>query len=66
MLIATTGAAVLGGIAIVWIAVSVAAALYPWSKGYPFFPMFVAALFLGFPIVVFVVAIAVGRDRPKV
>jgi hypothetical protein len=65
MLIATTGAGVLAGIAVVWIAVSVVGALYPWSKGYPFLPMFIAALFLGFPIVVFVVAIAVGRDAAK-
>jgi hypothetical protein len=40
---------------------------YGRSKGYPFFPLFVSSLFMGFPLVLLVVTIAAGsrarRDR---
>jgi hypothetical protein len=39
------------------------AALYGYSHGYPFFPLLVAAIFLGFPLVTLLVAIA-SRHHP--
>jgi hypothetical protein len=49
-----------------WIVMAGLTALYGWQWGYPFFPIFLAALFPpGFPVVLLVITIAVGRDPVK-
>jgi Na+/H+ antiporter NhaC len=50
---------------VAWLALGTVASLYGWQKGYPFFPLFVASTFLGFPVVLLVVAVAAGRDASK-
>ncbi len=57
----------IGAAILIYVVINAAAALYGQGKGYPFFPLFVAGLFLppfGFAIVLLVVAIAAGR-RPR-
>jgi hypothetical protein len=55
-------ATIVGAVAL-WLALSVAVALYGNARGYPFFPLFICAAFLGpfgWVIVLLVVTIAAG------
>jgi hypothetical protein len=54
----------IGGAALVYLIVNAVVAGYGQGKGYPFFPLFVASTFIGFPLVLLVVTIAAGR-RPQ-
>ena len=54
----------IGCAALVYLIVAVVVAGYGQGKGYPFFPLFVASMFMGFPLVLLVVTIAAGR-RPQ-
>lgn len=49
-----------------WVGASLITAVYGRDKRYPFFPLFVASLFVGFPVVLLVITIAVGPKQPKV
>jgi hypothetical protein len=55
---------VFGGAAVVYVTVNLMVASYGQDKGYPFFPLFAASTFLGFPVVLLVVTIAAG-PKPK-
>lgn len=46
---------------LVWLVLSACVALYGSSRGYPFFPLFVCGIFLGFPLVLLVVTVAPRR-----
>ena len=50
------------GIAFVYLVLNVAVADYGRSHGYPFLPLLIAGLFIGFPFVLLAVAIA-SRHR---
>ena len=55
---------IVGAGLVLWQALAAMAAGYGRGKSYPFFPLFVAAVFLGFPIVLLAVAIGAGpRSR---
>lgn len=56
-------AIVAGGVALIYLLVNAIVAGYGSGKGYAFFPLFVASVFVGFPIVLLVVTIAAG-PRP--
>jgi hypothetical protein len=56
-------AIIVGGVAVIFLLVNAAVASYGSDRGYPFFPLFVASLFMGFPLVLLVVTIAAG-PRP--
>jgi hypothetical protein len=49
---------------VVWLGLAAATAEYGARRGYPFFPLFVASTFLGFPVVLLVVGIA-SRHLPE-
>lgn len=50
--------------AVAWLTANLLVASYGRDKGYPFFPIFVSAWFLGFPLVLLVVTIVAARkDR---
>lgn len=59
-----TGPGLIVALAAVWVILNAATAFYGKAFGYPFFPLFVAGLVLGFPVVLLVVAIA-SRHRPE-
>jgi hypothetical protein len=51
--------------AVVLIALDGAAAAYGRGRGYPFWPLFIAGLFVGFPLVLLAVVVGEGpRRRP--
>ena len=58
-------ALILGGLALVYVASSAMVAFYGRQSGYPFFPLFVAAIFLGFPVVLLVITIAAGPVQAR-
>lgn len=51
--------------AILWLGFAAMTAGYGREQGYPFVPLFIAAVFLGFPLVLLVVAIAAGPQTPR-
>jgi hypothetical protein len=63
----TTGNAgiVAGGVVLIWLVLSAMVAAYGSDRGYPFFPLFVSAAFIGFPVVLLVVTIAAGPRRRR-
>jgi hypothetical protein len=48
----------------VWLLFAAGTAEYGRSRGYPFFPLFIASVFLGFPLVLLAVTLAAGPRRP--
>jgi hypothetical protein len=54
----------IGAGVLIYVIINALVAGYGRTKGYPFFPLFVASLFIGFPVVLLVVTIAAGR-RPQ-
>jgi hypothetical protein len=58
-------ATVIVGIGLLYLLINGFVAGYGHGKGYPFFPLFVASLFLGFPLVLLVITIAAGPSTPR-
>jgi hypothetical protein len=56
--------AIIGGSVLVYLVINAIVAGYGRGKGYPFLPLFISSVFLGFPVVLLVVTIAAGR-RPR-
>lgn len=50
---------------VIWLVLALMVAAYGGGFGYPFFPLFVSAVFLGFPLVLLAVTIAAAR-RPLI
>jgi len=50
---------------IIYLAINFMVATYGRDRGYPFFPLFVASWFLGFPLVLLVITIAAGRKAQE-
>jgi hypothetical protein len=53
-------AAIILGAVIVWLALAAMAATYGYSHGYPFWPLFLAGVFLSWALVLLAVAIGKG------
>jgi peptidoglycan/LPS O-acetylase OafA/YrhL len=49
--------------ALIWTVLAILVAMYATMKGYPGFPIFLAAVFLGFPLVLLAVTVAAGPRR---
>ena len=52
--------AIIGGALLVWLVFGGMVAEYGRERGYPWFPLFLSAIFLGFPLVLLVVTIGSG------
>lgn len=59
-IIATVTSLDISVLALVWLLLAIGAAGYGYVNGFAFWPLFVAAVFIGFPIVVLGVALAAG------
>lgn len=59
----SVGIAILGGL-VLWTTQAALVADYGHGKGYPFFPLFLSAWFLGFPLVLLAVVIGAGPVNP--
>jgi hypothetical protein len=55
---------IVGGV-VAYALLNVLVALYGRDKGYPFFPIYVASWFLGFPLVLLVVTVAAARREQR-
>jgi hypothetical protein len=56
--------AILVGAVVVWLGLSAIVADYGRGRGFPFFPLFVCGVFLGWPLVLLAVTVA-GRSGVK-
>jgi len=52
-------------VGIVWLLCAVAVTYYADTRGYPWFAIFISALFLGFPVVLFVLAVLPERKAVR-
>jgi hypothetical protein len=57
---ATRTALILAGGFVVWGLLAAMVASYGYGKGFSFWPLFLSGVFLGFPVVLLAIAIAVG------